>query len=87
MSWLKTFVDLLFYALYLAILARIVLSWLNASPYSPLVSFIYQITDPILLPLRRIVPPLGMIDITPLLAIMLLSLVRELLVRMLSGLL
>ncbi len=83
MSWLYVFVNLLFYALYLAILIRVVVSWLNVSPYNPLVSLVHQITDPILEPLRRIIPPLGMIDIAPFVAILLLSLIRQLLLAVL----
>ncbi len=85
MSWLYTFIDLLFYALNLAILVRVIVSWLNVSPYNPLISFIYQITDPIILPLRRIIPPLGMIDITPIIAILLLSIIRQILLTLLMA--
>jgi YggT family protein len=85
MSWLYTFIDLLFYALNLAILIRVIVSWLNVSPYNPLISFIYQITDPIILPLRRIIPPLGMIDITPIIAILLLSILQQILLSLLAA--
>ena len=84
MSWLYAFVSVLFYALNLAILIRVILSWVNANPYSPLVSFIHQITDPILEPLRRVVPPIGMIDVTPLLAMILLSLLQQVLLTALG---
>ncbi len=84
MSWLFSFINLLFWALNLAILIRVVLSWLNVNPYSPLVSFIWQVTDPILEPLRRIVPPLGMIDLTPILAMILLSVVQQILLSVLA---
>ena len=79
MSWLFSFIDLLFWALNLAILIRVVLSWVNVNPYNPLVSFVYQITDPIIEPLRRIIPPLGMIDITPIIAMILLSVLQQVL--------
>ena len=79
MSWLFSFIDLLFCALNLAILIRVVLSWVNVNPYNPLVSFVYQITDPIIEPLRRIIPPLGMIDITPIIAMILLSVLQQVL--------
>lgn len=87
MSWLYTFIDLLFYALNLAILIRVIVSWLNVSPYNPLIGFIYQITDPIILPLRRIIPPLGMIDITPIIAILLLSILQQILLSLLAAVL
>mgnify|MGYP005835454751 CR=1 FL=1 len=79
MSWLYAFIDLLFWALNLAILIRVVLSWVNVSPYNPFASFIYQITDPIIEPLRRIVPPMGMLDLTPMVAWMLLIVVQRIL--------
>lgn len=79
MSWLYSFIELLFYALNLAILIRVIFSWLNVNPYNPFVSLIYQVTDPILEPLRRIIPPLGMLDVTPIVAMLLLSAVQQVL--------
>jgi len=87
MNWLFSFIDLLFWALNLAILIRVILSWLNVSPYNPLVNFIWQITDPILEPLRRIVPAIGMLDVTPILAMILLSVIQQVLLTVLAGLL
>jgi YggT family protein len=86
MRWLVSFIDLLFWALNLAILIRVIVSWLNVSPYNPIIAFIWQITDPILEPLRRIVPPIGMIDITPILAMVVLSLIQQVLLMVLGQL-
>lgn len=85
MNWLYSFINMLFYALNLAIFIRVIISWFNINPYNPLISFIYQITDPILVPLRRIVPPVGMIDVTPIIALFLLSIVKWLLLSGLSA--
>jgi len=76
MSWLASFVSLLFWALELAILIRVLMSWIRPNPYNPFVQAIYQITEPIMGPLRRIIPPLGMIDITPMVALIILQIVR-----------
>jgi len=84
MSWLCTFINLLFWTLNLAILIRVIVSWLNVNPYNPFLSLVYQITDPILEPLRRIIPPLGMIDITPIIAMLLLSVVQQVLLSILA---
>jgi|YelNatPaOPRAMG01_1025707.scaffolds.fasta_scaffold176556_2 YggT family protein len=84
MSWLYTFINLLFWTLNLAILIRVIVSWLNVNPYNPFLSLVYQITDPILEPLRRIIPPLGMIDITPIIAMLLLSVVQQVLLSILA---
>lgn len=78
-------VQLFFQLLNLAILARVLLSWVNVNPYNPAVSFLYQVTEPILGPLRRYIPPLGMIDITPIIAIILLQVVEQFVVGLLAG--
>ena len=78
-------VQLFFQLLNLAILARVLLLWINVNPNNPAVSFLYQVTEPILGPLRRYIPPLGMIDITPIIAIILLQVVEQFLVGLLAG--
>lgn len=50
------------------LLASIIISWVNADPYNPLVSFIYRITDPLLRRIRRYMPDTGMLDFSPLVA-------------------
>ncbi|MFQ6015805.1 MAG: YggT family protein [Anaerolineae bacterium] len=80
MSFLIQFINLFFLALNLAIIARVLLSWINPNPYHPVIMFIYQVTEPILAPLRRIIPPIGMIDISPLVAIILLEVVQRIIV-------
>ncbi|MEE9325354.1 MAG: YggT family protein [Dehalococcoidia bacterium] len=68
--------------LYWAIILRLVLSWFpNLGPNNPLVRIIYNITEPILAPIRRIVPRTGMFDLTPMVAIILLIIVQTVLAR------
>jgi YggT family protein len=52
------------------LLARALVSWIpNLDPYNPIVQFLYQITEPVLEPIRRLIPPVGgMIDISMLVA-------------------
>ncbi len=76
---LRNFVDLLFQALIFAIIARALLSWFNLGPSHPLVRILYDLTEPILAPLRRVIPMIGMIDITPIVAIILLQVIQSLL--------
>jgi Zn-dependent protease len=66
------------------ILGRVLLSWLpligmRLDPYNPIIRFIYQITDPILNPLRRF-SQLGMMDLSPLIAFFLISFIQNFLV-------
>ncbi len=58
-----------------AIFFRALLSWFPIDPRNPLVTLLYDITEPILEPLRRVIPRLGMIDITPLVAILLVQVI------------
>lgn len=55
-----------------AIFTRVILSWLSTRPGNPLVTIIDAITEPILGPLRRIIPSAGTFDFSPLVAMMLL---------------
>lgn len=69
-----------------ALLARVFLSWFNVSPYHPAVQVLHKVTDPILVPLRRVVPPIGMVDITPVVAFILVQLVERMVVAALWSL-
>jgi YggT family protein len=87
MGFAFTFLNLLFEALSLAIIARALLSWLPMDRYNnPLVRILDQITEPILAPLRRVVPSIGMMDITPIVALILLQVLQALLYNLLGGL-
>jgi YggT family protein len=85
MDLLIYFVDVFFTLLSLAILARVLLSWVRVSPYHPAVDFLYRITEPILAPLRRAIPPIGMVDISPVIALILLQIVQQILVAIIRG--
>jgi YggT family protein len=52
----------------LAIIVRVVANWLGAGRYSRWIRPAYFLTDWIIEPLRRVIPPLGMIDLTPIVA-------------------
>lgn len=65
------------------LLIRILMSWIpNLDPYNPIVQMLRQVTDPVLEPARRLIPPIGMIDISPIVVFIALSIIRDLLVRM-----
>ena len=58
-----------------AILARALVSWFPIDKNGPIVQFLNTVTDPILEPLRKVIPPIGMIDISPLVATILLFII------------
>ena len=72
------FIAILCQVLAIIIFIRAILSWFAISPYSPIVVFLDRITEPILAPIRRIIPRLGMVDITPMVAIIILLLIARL---------
>ncbi len=87
LPFLITVVDLFFTILTWAIIIRVLLTWIpGLSPYNPVVQFLMSITDPVLEPARKIIPPIGMIDISPIVVIFALQLIQEFLVRFLWNL-
>ena len=52
------------------VIGRAVISWVNADPYNPIVRFLIQVTDPVLLRIRRFVPSMGGIDLSPMILIL-----------------
>ncbi len=66
-------VCVLFTLLTVAIFLRAIVSWFNMDPRSPLIQILDAITEPIMDPIRRIMPRIGMIDLSPLVAILLLT--------------
>ena len=92
MATLSSVVSLVFRLYMLLIFLRVVLSWVNINRYGPgtmhpVVRLLYQITDPIMVPLRRIIPPIGgTVDIVPIVALFLLEIVRWMLLALLSSL-
>ena len=81
MAFLFDFVRILCEVLSLAIIARVILSWFSPSPTNALAIILNKVTEPVLAPLRRIIPRAGMLDFTPLAAIILLQLIASFLPR------
>jgi len=63
------------------IIVRALISWVNPDPYNPIVQFLYKITEPVLHPLRRLMPVYNMgIDLSPLIVILILIFLKSFLV-------
>lgn len=67
-----------FAVLKLGIIARVIASWVGGSPYKKMWRWAFVITDPILVPLRRVLPTFGPIDVSPLVAYFGLSILQAL---------
>ena len=68
------------------VIARAVISWVNADPYNPIVRFLVQVTDPVLYKIRRYLPPMGGLDLSPMILIFALIFLQSFLVPTLQHL-
>ena len=71
-NFIKAIADLLNFVLsaYIwIVIARAVISWVNADPYNPVVRFLHQVTDPVLGRIRRFLPAMGGFDLSPMVLI------------------
>ncbi len=75
------FVALLVEGLGFAIFIRAILTWFPIDPSGPIVRGLFAVTEPVLEPLRRVIPRIGMIDISPMVAILVLFAVASVLRR------
>jgi YggT family protein len=75
-AWGRFLVSGLFTVVMVALFVRVISSWFGISPYRPWMRPVMLLTDWIINPIRRILPPFGMIDFSPLVAWLALSLVR-----------
>ena len=53
-----------------AVLIRVILSWVAPDPYNPMVRVIVQVTEPIMAPVRKMLPPMGGFDLSPLIVLL-----------------
>ncbi len=70
-----------------ALIAVILMSWINPDPYNPIVRALHSITDPVLDRFRGLIPPLGMIDLSPMILLLLIEFLRNIALPHLGGLL
>ncbi|HML21046.1 MAG TPA: YggT family protein [Aggregatilinea sp.] len=73
----------LFIQLYsMIILARVLMSWVQIDPSSPLARTLIDLTEPVLKPIRDLMPPAAGLDFSPIIAIILLQVLGQILVQM-----
>ncbi len=85
--FLISLIELVFALYTLAIIARVLISWLRVDPYHPAIQFLYRITEPLLAPLRARIPLMGMVDISPMVALLILWIAKRLIITLLISLL
>lgn len=83
--FLEAFINVLAQALSLAILVRVLLSWVPMRLPWGLGEFIWGITEPILAPIRRALPFMGGMDFSPIVALFAIQIVETILLRLLPA--
>jgi YggT family protein len=76
-------VSLVFNIVYFLLVIRIILSWVGSDPYNEIIQIIYRVTEPVLLPFRRLPLQAGGMDFSPILAFLVLSVARNFIVNIL----
>ncbi|MCI0591119.1 MAG: YggT family protein [Gammaproteobacteria bacterium] len=76
--------SLLVYVFLIAIIIQVILSWVNPGAYNPATLLLDQLTEPLLAPARRILPPIGGLDLSPILVLIALQLLMMLLIAPLA---
>jgi YggT family protein len=68
------------------VVVRAIISWVSPDPYNPIVNFLYRATEPVLGYVRRIIPSLGGIDLSPILVLVVIVFLDQFLVQTISEL-
>ncbi len=77
-------VNIIFEVLTWLIIIRCVLSFVRHDPYQPIIRFIYEVTEPIMGPFRRLLPAAGGIDFSPIAAVFAIMLVQRLVIQLIN---
>ena len=74
------FVSIFAFVLTWAIIIRVMLSWFSISGAPPLFRLLFEITEPVLAPVRRVLPTAGVLDFSPIIAVLLIQVVSSILI-------
>jgi YggT family protein len=77
-------INLIFNFFYILILARVIFSWIQVDPYhptwGPILRFVYQMTEPIMAPVRNVMPSMGGLDLSPIIVLFGIDILRRILI-------
>ncbi|NLJ73277.1 MAG: YggT family protein [Syntrophomonadaceae bacterium] len=80
-------INIAFTVLVWIIIVRCVLSFIRHDPYQPLIKFIYDVSEPVMAPFRKLVPPTAGIDFSPIFAVIALSILQKIIINVLISIL
>ena len=81
--WFENFLALLLQILLMAIFVRVLLTWLPIDQSNPIVRVLFDVTEPVLAPFRRVIPRIGMFDLSPIAAMLVIQFISQNLPRVL----
>ena len=76
-------INMAFTILVWIIIGRCILSFIRHDPYQPIIKFIYDVSEPIMAPFRKLIPASGGIDFSPFIAVLALTLLQRLIITLL----
>ena len=79
-------VDMAFEVYIFILFARVICSWIRVNPYGKIYQFIFSLTEPLLGPIRKIMPRTGMVDFSPMILMIVLILLQRLLLTLIYAL-
>ncbi|MBI1745793.1 MAG: YggT family protein [Acidobacteria bacterium] len=77
LKFIATILDAVLWIYFWVLIARVVISWIRTDTFHPLIRMVYQITEPVLAPVRRVIPPMGGLDLSVLIVSVFIYLVRS----------
>jgi YggT family protein len=83
-AYLISFVEVFLQIMSLLILVRVLISWFPIDPSNPIIRILFQLTEPILAPFRRVIPRIGMFDLSPLAALLVIQFLQSSIPAMLA---
>ena len=83
MDLIAKYLSYLIYAFDLAIFGRVIMSWVSPRGNDPISSILIQMTEPLMAPIRRVLPQFGMFDLSPMVALLLLHFIGPRVVNLL----
>jgi YggT family protein len=78
------FIQVLANLLTLIVIVDVLASWVLPNPYHPFRQAVHGIVEPMLGPIRRLIPPVGMIDFSPMILILVIQIIEVVLVNLLA---
>ncbi len=79
-------INLSFEILAILIIIRVLLSWFRYNQYHPLIQILFKITDPILIPVRSLISPIGGIDLSPIIVVFTIKVLQNFIISFLISL-